>query len=168
MNHLDYVHMNTILDCLTIDILTMYENNIKNQYVDYVERYVNVVWQKKLMTKLIRQIKKTKKEREQAVRNLTTQLRKIKLDLLNVDDVVLKSHPRYHRWIEKQRLLLIPQKEKFKKNSLYYDLQCHPQAYFVPMIRMMKTVESYGFSLSNPFPMRNEIIPKHIRLDITI
>ena len=56
---IDYDHMNTILDYLTIYILTMYEN---------------VVWQKKMMAKLIRQIKKTKKEREQAVRNLTTQL----------------------------------------------------------------------------------------------
>ena len=37
----------------------------------------------------------------------------------------------------------------------------------VPMIRMMKTVESYDFSLSNPFPMCNEVIPKHIRLDTT-
>ena len=99
---IDYDHMNTILDYLTIYILTMYEN---------------VVWQKKMMAKLIRQIKKTKKEREQAVRNLTTQLRKIKLDLLNVDSVTLKSHTRYHHWIEEERLLLIPQKEEFKKKQ---------------------------------------------------
>ena len=38
--------MNTILDYLTIDILTMYENNIKNHFVEYVERYVNMVWKK--------------------------------------------------------------------------------------------------------------------------
>lgn len=30
--NLDYTHMNTILDYLTIDILTMYENNIKLHY----------------------------------------------------------------------------------------------------------------------------------------
>ena len=44
---LDYTHMNTILDYLTIDILTMYENNIKQHYIEYVERYVNVIWKKK-------------------------------------------------------------------------------------------------------------------------
>jgi hypothetical protein len=38
--NLDYTHMNTILDYLTIDILTMYENNIKLHYVEYIERYV--------------------------------------------------------------------------------------------------------------------------------
>ena len=58
---LEYTHMNTILDYLTIDILTMYENNIKQHYIDYVERYVNVVWKQKFMTNLIRKVKKTKK-----------------------------------------------------------------------------------------------------------
>ena len=43
--------MNTILDYLTIDILTMYENNIKQHYIEYVERYVNVVWERKFMIK---------------------------------------------------------------------------------------------------------------------
>ena len=50
--NLDYTHMNTVLDYLTIDILTMYENNIKLHYVEYVERYVNVVWKKKLKKKI--------------------------------------------------------------------------------------------------------------------
>ena len=40
---LDYTHMNTILDYLTIDILIMYENNIKEHFVEYLERYVNVI-----------------------------------------------------------------------------------------------------------------------------
>ena len=31
---LDYTYMNTILDYLTIDILTMYENNIKEIHID--------------------------------------------------------------------------------------------------------------------------------------
>ena len=39
--------MNTILDYLTIDILTMYENNIKQHFIEYIERYVNVMFEKK-------------------------------------------------------------------------------------------------------------------------
>jgi hypothetical protein len=62
-NHnLDYTHMNTILDYLTIDILTIYENNIKLHYVEYVERYVNVVWNKTFFPNKIRKIHITKKE----------------------------------------------------------------------------------------------------------
>ena len=39
--------MNTVLDYLAIGILTMYENNIKQHFIEYIERFVNVVWRKK-------------------------------------------------------------------------------------------------------------------------
>jgi hypothetical protein len=45
---LDYTHLNTVLDYLTIGIITMYENNIKLHYVEYIERYVNIIWKKKI------------------------------------------------------------------------------------------------------------------------
>ena len=48
--------MNTILDYLTFDILTMYEDNIKLHYVEYVERYVNVVWKKSFLVGKIRKM----------------------------------------------------------------------------------------------------------------
>ena len=35
------------------------------------------------------------------------------------------------------------------------------------MICMMKQVETENQTISNVFPMRSEIIPKHIRLDTT-
>ena len=92
---LDYTHMNTILDYLTIDILTMYENNIKQHYIEYVERYVNVIWERKFMTKQIRKIKKTKKDRDSTIRKLNTQLRKIKNDLLNIENTNYKSNSFY-------------------------------------------------------------------------
>ena len=47
--NLEYTHMNTILDYLSISIITDYENNIKCHYVEYIERYVNVIWKKKFM-----------------------------------------------------------------------------------------------------------------------
>jgi len=164
---LDYTHMNTILDYLTIDILTMYENNIKQHYIEYVERYVNVVWERKFMIKQIRKIKKTKKDRDSSIRKLNTQLRKIKNDLLNIENTNYKSNSFYHKWIKQQHKLVIPNKDKFRKNNLYYDLQCNPQDYLGCMVFMMKQVENKGYTTTNPFPMRSDIIPKHIRLDTT-
>ena len=164
---LDYTYMNTILDYLTIDILTMYENNIKLHYIEYIERYVNVVWERKFMTKQIRKIKKTKKERETTINQLYSQLRKIKNDLLNIENTNYKSNSYYHTWIKEQHKLIVPNKNKFRKNNLYYDLQCNPQDYFTCMIFMMKEVEKRGYTTTNPFPMRNDIISKHIRLDTT-
>jgi hypothetical protein len=59
----------------------MYENNIKLHYVEYVERYVNVVWQKKMITNKIQKIYKTKKERDDRINKLCQDLRHIKNDL---------------------------------------------------------------------------------------
>ena len=162
---LDYTHMNTILDYLTIDILTMYGNNIKLHYVEYVERYVNVVWKKSFLVIKIRRMNTTKKDKDSRINKLCNQLRKIKNDLLNVETVKYKSHISYHTWIDAQKQIIIPVKT-FKKN-LYYDIQCSPFDYFQCMIRMMKQVETENQTISNVFPMRSEVIPKHIRLDTT-
>lgn len=159
--------MNTVLDYLTIDILTMYENNIKQHYIDYVERYVNVVWEQNYMSTKIRKIKKTKIDREITIRNLNSQLRKIKNDLLNIEKGEYKSKSFYHKWINQHNQYIIPNKNKFRKDNLYYDLQCYPQDYFGCMLFMMKQVEKRGYTTTNPFPLRNEIVPKHIRLDTT-
>ena len=164
---LSYKHMNTILDYLTIDILTMYENNIKLHYVEYLERYVNVVWKKKFLIEKIRKLNITKKEKDKRVNDLCNQLRKIKNDLLNVENNEYKSKSFYHSWIENNKKVLLANKKEFKKNNLYYDIQCSPQDYLPSMIFMMKEVEKEKISINIVFPMRSEIIPKHIRLDTT-
>ena len=166
-DNLDYTHMNTILDYLTIDILTMYENNIKFHYVKYVERYVNVVWKKKFIVNKIRKLNLTQKEKEQRVNKLCSQLRKIKSDILNVDKSGYKSQPSYHTWINQHKQFITPNKPTYKKNNIVYDLMCSPFDYFPCMIVMMKQVEKEEQTISNVFPMRSEIIPKHIRLDTT-
>ena len=37
----------------------IYENNIKQHYIEYVEIYINVIWEQKFMIKQIRKLKKT-------------------------------------------------------------------------------------------------------------
>ena len=165
--NLDYTHMNTILDYLTIDILTMYENNIKLHYVEYVERYVNVVWKKKFIVSKIRKLNITQKAKEQRINNLCNQLRKIKTDLLNTDNINYKSHSMYHKWINRQKQFITPNKASYKKNNIAYDLMCSPFDYFGCMIFMMKQIEKEEQTIYNVFPMRSEVIPKHIRLDTT-
>ena len=62
---------------------------------------------------------------------------------------------------------MLPDKNEFKKNNLYYDIQCSSQDYLTSMIFIMKEVDKEGCSINNVFPMRSEIKPKHIRLDTT-
>ena len=159
---LEYTCMTPILDYITIDIITMYENNIKQHYIEYVERYVNVMFNKK---SLIDKIKKERsgENRDASIKSVTDELRKIKNDLLNN---TRSSHPSYHQWIEQHRSYVVPTKEF--KNNLYYDLQCSPQDYFPCMVYMMDRIEKRECTIYNLFPMRTEIIPKHIRIDTAI
>jgi transposase len=165
---LDYTNLNTVLDYLKITILTIYENNIKAHFVEYVERYVNVVWKKKfLIQKIKSKFHLTKRERDAKIRRLGSELRKIKNDILNVENDHFTSHTSYHSWIRQQKQYIMPVKDKFEKKSVYYDIQCNPQHYFPCMIFMMKQIEQDEVKISNVFPLRTEIIPKHIRLDTT-
>ena len=163
---LDYEYMSNVLSYLCEDIMTMYENNIQLHYVDYVERFVNVVWKKKMLVEKIRKIFPTKKEKETRIRYLEKELRKIKNDLLNVEsDVDYTTHPHYHKWITQQKKHILPDKEKFQKQSIYYDLKCKPMDYLPCMIAMMKRVENDEETISNVFPLRSSISPGYIRLD---
>ena len=164
---IDYAGLNTVLDYLKEDVITMYENNIQLHYVEYVERYVNVVWKKKMIVNKIRKLGKTQKEREARVRNLCAELRKIKNDLLNVDGKPYQSNNYYHKWIAEQKQHILPHRNKFEKNSVMYDLKCKTMEYFPCMIFMMKQVENDGETVNNVFPLRSEIAPKYIRLDTT-
>ena len=132
-----------------------------------MERYVNVVWKKKFLTEKIRKLGKTKAERENRIRNLCNELRKIKNDLLNVDTVIFTSNSYYHKWIKEQKQHALPFKKKFEKNSIYYDLKCSPMDYLPCMVYMMKQVETEMESINNVFPLRSEITPKYIRIDTT-
>ena len=91
MDTLNYRHMNTILEYLVVDILTMYENNIKQRFVEYIERFVNVIWKKKQLVKLMKTSIKRKKTRQSAISKLCNQLRKIKNDILSINKE--KLHP---------------------------------------------------------------------------
>jgi len=158
--------MNTVLDYLSVSIMTLYENNIKNHFVEYIERYVNVIWQKKLITTKIRKLKKTKKERDNAINAFNSELRKIKNDLLNVENQQYKSKSFYHQWIKEQKKLILPTKT-FMKNNIYYDIEVVPQDYLPKMIYMIKYIENEELSINNVFPLRSDIIPKSMRIDTT-
>ena len=163
---LDYTHLNTILDYLTIGIITMYENNIKLHYVEYIERFVNIVWKKKETIIKIKDENKDEEKQKELVNEFCRQLRKIKTDILEIT-TEYKSDVKYHNWIKEIKKSITPNKEKYMKDNLYYDLQCNPQDYLLCMIRMMKEVEKDKVMIYNVFPMRNDVIMKSIKLDTT-
>jgi transposase len=163
---LDYTHLNTVLDYLTIGIITMYENNIKLHYVEYIERFVNIIWKKKETIANIKEENKDEEKQKELANQFCRQLRKIKTDILETT-TEYKSDIKYHNWIKEIKKTITPNKDKYQKDNLYYDLQCNPQDYLPCMIRMMKEVEKDKVMIYNVFPMRNDIIMKSIKLDTT-
>jgi hypothetical protein len=109
-------------------------------------------------------LRKHRKERESGIRQLCSSLRRVKNDILTGE---FKSKSYYHDWIKEKVKHITPNKDKYKKDSIYYDLQCSPFDYLPCMIYMMKEVEKEKTSIYNVFPLRKDIIPKHIRLDTT-
>ena len=135
----------------------MYENNIKLHYIEYVERYINVVRKKKETIATF--------DNKQLINEFCSQLRKIKNDILAVT-TNYTCDTKYHKWIKETKIIITPNKATYKKNSLYYDLQCNPQDYLPCMIRMMQKIEK-KVMIYNVFPMRNDLIMKSIKLDTT-
>ena len=111
--------MGQILDYLATDIVTSYENNIKQRYVTYVERFVNVLYRKKE--------NKNSLSKEGEFSAFVNHLRKVKTDILNktqMNEAMVQPHLQH----------IIPQRE-FKKDkdgqdtSVMYDIECRPQDY---------------------------------------
>jgi len=168
-DQLDYKYMNTILDYLTIDILTKYENNIKMNYTDYVEKYVNIIWKKDDLINGIKSSNLSDELKKIEMDIIYEELKQIKSDLLSVsEERIYESNVKYHNWINLEKLKTRPQKV-YKKDSLFYDIKCDPFDYLPCMIYMMSKLESQNNDvfIYNVFPMRSEIVPKHIRLDTT-
>ena len=161
-----YTHLSGVLDYASVQVATAFENNIKQHFVEYVESYVNSVWEKDYLVERIRATRKTKRERESAVRKLFATLRLLKQDLLNVgQDEVFKSHHSYHAWIRRHKTVVLPGKVTYEKGLLKYDLQCKPQDYWPAMLRMTEALERNGRRVRNFCPLRTSAVPRHITLD---
>lgn len=144
-----YKNMNTIQAYLAIGIVTGYETNIKQHYVEYVERFVNVLFEKK------ERMKSLAKDEAFAFVNM---LRKVKNNILNRTEVPLEVHPHMGK---------IMPKCTFEKDNLRYDIQCHPQDYLPCMVYMLKLVELTNASVFNVFRLITDIVPKYDRIDTT-
>ena len=150
IEYLQHPYLTQILGYCATEIVTEYETNIKQHYVEYVERFVNAFYDKKATAATLT----TEKEKEEFINNL----RKYKQAILERDATSLPADLRVH-------FPKIIVQRPLKNNNINYDLKCSPQDYLPCMIYIMRFVESKGYKLYNVFPMRTESIPKYITLD---
>jgi len=150
---------------MSTEVITMYENNIKQRFCSYVERFVNVSLQKKERLEAIKESEHTAEHKKEMTNTLCRELREVKNDILSLNDPKT-SNAQYHAWIDEQSVRIMPQRQ-LKENSVNYDIQCRPQDYLPLMVYMMKAVEATGNTITCVFPLRSQLIPKHFRLDTT-
>src|SRR5579872_6314561 len=96
----------------------------------------------------------------------------VKFDLMKLETEGLEADAKYHDWINKHRKNII-RKNKFKKDSIYYDIACNPQDYLKSMFYINKELEKINKNKNNEYPVklfqvipkRTNIIPKYITID---
>ncbi len=165
---LSYLHMNTLIDYVAQNILTMYENNIKQNYMDCVFKFVNVHFGKQQKVDAIKASQTyTQKQKKRIMSMYCSYLRKIKDDILNVQNNEYKSDPEMHAKINMLKNIAIPTKHNFEKDSIYYDLKCNPNDYFVCMLKMNKYFETFNDKMFTLFPIKKSNIPNHVKIDTT-
>lgn len=160
---LNYLHLNAVLDYLADSIVVMYHNNITQRFVSYVEKLVNVHWKKRETIHLINKFKLSSVKRKCLVQKLTLNLKKVKHDILYPNNAYT-SASLYHDWINEVRKNILPSRP-LEKESVFYDLVCHPEDYLRGMVIIMREVENAGYSISNCFPLRREVKPKYVPID---
>ena len=156
LNKLDGAYLSQILNNMAIDMKTNIENNVKLHFFKYVNRFVNSSF-KKINNNLIENA--TKGHKTALRKQLNKEIYEIKQDLLNN---TLLSNIKYHEWINKHKNNIFP---KEFKNSYEFDIKNNPQKYIKSMIYMCLEIEKEETKLFQFFPLRTNIIMKHIQID---
>lgn len=105
---------------------------------------MNVEWEKKSQMEMFKTEKKEDHSRKIKVSYLCQELRRVKNDLLQKNQVKT-SDIKYHEWIDREIKVFFPQRP-YRQDSIYYDIQCHPQDYlpFMFLFYMMRKIEEKG------------------------
>ena len=166
-----YDKMSYILAYEAIDMITNIENNIREHFIQHLNKFVNISFKlKNNMDKITKEIK-DKELRKQQKKELYNEIKKVKDDILSFDE--LNSDIKYHTWIKEQKNFLLPNKNKFDKNSIMYDIKSNPIDYLKSMIYIGTELEKvydleieyHTLHLFNVLPLRTNIVPKNITID---
>lgn len=155
-NKIDGLHLSQILEYTSTDMLTNIENNIKLNFFNYVNRFVNSSY-KKINNELVEKTEKGKKT--ELRKELSKEIYLVKQDLLNN---TLNSDIKYHDWLNKHRNKIFL---KDFTNSYEFDVQNNPQRYIKSMIYMCNEIEQKEAKLFQFFPLRSNIVLKNIQID---
>jgi hypothetical protein len=161
--------LGSFLEYEAIDIIANIKTNIKEHFIEHVNRFVNCSYKTKEKIKLINSSKVTTDIKKRMINSYYTAIRNIKNDLINVSNEYTSTE-RHHKWIKKHKKHLLPIKQTFSKNSVAYDVCVNPTDYLKSLIYINNELEKIStdekeIKLFNIVPLRTNIIPKNITID---
>lgn len=185
----NYDKLTQILEYELTDIVTNVENNIKEHYIQHVNKFVNAVFfVKQKKTDIENNKDLNENQRKEQIKNINDTYYKVKKDILNslpFDKMELMSDPKFHSWISYIKPWITPNKDEYLKNSLHYDVKAYPQDYLPCLFEINKRLARINKTITHdklvypekktPYiklfrvlPLRTSIIPKHTTFDARI
>lgn len=168
-----YDKLSYILAYEAIDIEKNITNNIQEHYEQHINKFVNITFKLKDKLKEINEKYVKPETRKQKKNLLYAEFRNVKNDLLSLS-TEYKSYQKYHNWITEQKKFIIPNKTKYDKDNILYDIKSNTIDYLKCFVYIGKEIEKYydledknnrTFRLFNILPLRTNIIPKNIVID---
>ena len=171
-----HTNLTQVINYLSQELVTCYENNIKEHWVKHLNKFLNDALKKKQKLRTIDDGDGSPEEKKAAKTALLQQFDAVKRDLLNSrNDVphVKQSPAQYHDWIDQAAFLIMPLGRTLQQNNVMYDIACSPQDYLYGMIFMGDFREidagltNSKVKLLSVFPLKTSLVPRSIRIDST-
>ena len=167
-----YDKLSYILAYEAIDVTTNITNNIRGHYLDHLNKFVNITFNVKDKMAQITKDNKDKEIRKQKKKELYNEFKKVKDDLISINKNKTSDN-KYHIWIDEIRKNVLPNKSKFDKDNVLYDIKSKTFDYLKPMIYLGIELEKiydaekdyHKTRLFNILPLRTNIIVKNIVID---
>lgn len=144
------VNMSGINQNVTKKLVTCLETHIKEHYVDFINKYVNLFFKRNAEEYGLNKLK---------AKDFYREIRPVKSDLING---TLEAGDKYTDWIKSQRGLTVPASYD---NTLYVDLKNYPQMFLKYMFRIASQVETLEGKMFRCLPLRTIIIPHYIKFE---
>ena len=173
MFKLSSTNLSYIVGCYTIQMETMFKNNVVLNFFKYVHQYVNCHFIKNNVGKKSRkEFKKlsdedkriylSEKQKESEENKLIRdEIMKVKNDLCNnVSEDTYSSHQKYHKWINNNKDIIFPKIE----NNLSYedDIKVNYSKYLKHMLLMNAVLEKNNKKMFMALPLRTELYDKYV------
>jgi len=167
-----YDKMSYILAYEAIDMTTNINNNIQEHFIKHMNTFVNLTFNLNDKINDVNVTIKDKQLKKNKKKEIYDEFKKVKYDLVSLTE--LTSDKKYHEWIKEQKKFILPQKEVYEKNNIFYDIKANTHHYLHSFMYLAIQLEKlydkedkehHKIRLFNVLPLRTNIVPKNITID---